>query len=132
MGLFGGNKSENTTNLTDTSQNQTTTAQSGLSLQGNTIQGTVVNNDASIVGLGIQNNNIAASVLSHLTDVTGATIGKLADAVKSTSNDTLNAAVGNSAVQSQTASVFSGLANNIQNVVAVGAVLLGAWYFLKK
>lgn len=132
-GLIGGDSgdtSSNTTQNYDQSNRAAVTSQSGVSTQGsnNTI------NDSSLVSIGLENNKIAGDILSHIADTTTATIGKLADVVKTTSNDTLTSAISNSAnaAQNTTAAntLFSSLGNNIQNLVLVGAALLGAWYLL--
>lgn len=146
LNLFGGGDSKSqSTNTTDASQRQVTSSQSGQAVQGT---GNIVN-DSSLVALGVQNNSTAASIISHINDTFAAELGKIADTVKQTSNDTLNSAIasGNAlssvaattsagiTAQSQIAGAGSGfwskLSSTQQNVIAIGAAALGAWYFLK-
>jgi hypothetical protein len=139
LSLWGdsGDSSSNTTQNYDQSNRSAASSQYGAAIQGSSN----VVNDASLVSLGIQNNDLAANILQHISDTNAATIGKLADVVKQTSNDTLSSAIasnnsiGTAAQTAQstnaTASgLFSGLSTNIQNMVMIGAVLLGGWFLL--
>lgn len=146
LNLFGGGDSKSqATNTTDSSQRQVTSSQSGQAVQGT---GNIVN-DSSLVALGVQNNSTAAGIISHINDTFAAELGKIADTVKQTSNDTLNSAIANGTAlsnvaatasagitaQSQLSGASSGfwskLSGTQQNVIAIGAAALGAWYFLK-
>lgn len=137
FGLFSGDKkSSSATSTTDNSHREVVS--SGGS--GSSINGTSnIVNDSSLVQMGIQNNNIASSVLSHINDTAAATIGKLADIVKATSNDVLQTSVSNGATlqavaqstNSTGSNFWSKLSTTQQNIIAIGAAVLGAWYFLK-
>lgn len=135
-GLFGGGnqsqQSSNTTNNTDASQRNALTTQSGNAVLGN---GNITN-DPGLVALGLQNNNLAAGVLQHIADVNAATIGKLSDVVKNTSNDVLQSTIATSATAqtaaNNTSSVISTITDNVQKFAILGAVALGAYYFLRK
>jgi len=131
--LFGdsGNSSSNTTNNTDSSQRNALTAQTGNPVLGS---GNIVN-DAGLVGLGIQNNNLSAGILSHINDTNTALLGKLADVVKTTSNDVLQSAVASKdatkAAIDSTGDVVNNISDNLTKYLAIGAAVLGAFYLLK-
>ncbi len=152
-GLFGGSKGDtkttaNSTQTTDSSQRQVTSSQSGQAVQG--AGNSVVVNDSSLVALGLKNNDTAASIISHINDTFAAELGKIADTVKQTSNDTLQSAISNGAALSSVADAatqgintqaaiagankggfLSNLSEKSQTYLAIGAALLGAYYFLK-
>ncbi len=138
-GLFSGNQKTNSTasNTSDNSHREVVSSGgSGSSINGNSN----IVNDSSLVALGIQNNDLAATTLAHINDTAAATIGKLADIVKVTSNDVAQTAISNgatlqTAVNSTTAAKSDGLLSNFsdaqQKVIAIGAALFGAYYFLR-
>lgn len=150
-GLFGGGDKKttaNTTNTTDSSQRQVTSSQSGQAVQGTGNSVTV--NDSSLVALGLKNNEYASSIVSDINNTAAALLGKIADTVKQTSNDTLNSAIANGAALSSVSSTasdaintqaaiagvnkggfLSSLSEKSQTYLAIGAALLGAYYFLK-
>lgn len=142
-GLFGGiasgnQKTNSTTSQTTDSSHREVVSSGG---SGSSINGSSnIVNDASLVQMGIQNNDLAATTLAHINDTAAATIGKLADIVKTTSNDVLQSSISNGATlqavsQNSTASTgsnfWSKLSSTQQNIIAIGAAALGAWYFLK-
>lgn len=132
--LFGssGSSSSSSTSNQDNSQRNALTTQTGNPVLGSNN----VVNDSNLVSLGIQNNNIAASVLEQINNTNAAVIGKLADVVKTTSNDVLNTAVSNNAtatqVAGQTSSLVDTLGQKLQNYGAIAAFVIGGYYFLFK
>lgn len=138
FGLFSGDKSTSSSTATTDNSHREVVSSGG---SGSSINGTSnIVNDSSLVALGIQNNDLAAATLAHINDTAAATIGKLADIVKVTSNDVAQTAISNgatlqTAVNSTTSAKSDGLLSNFsdaqQKVIAIGAAVLGAWYFLK-
>lgn len=135
-GLFGGGNQStsaaNTTSNIDSSQRNALTTQTGNPVLGSNN----IVNDSGLVSLGIQNNNIAASVLDNINRTNAAVIGKLADVVKTTSNDVLNTAVSNNAtatqVAGQTGALVDTIGQKLQNYGAIAAFAIGGYYFLFK
>lgn len=152
-GLFGGSKGDtkttaNSTQTTDSSQRQVTSSQSGQAVQGTGNSVTV--NDSSLVALGLKNNEYASSIVSQINDTSAALLGKIADTLKQTSNDTLQSAISNGAALSSVSATasdaintqaaiasankggfLSNLSEKSQTYLAIGAAALGAYYFLK-
>lgn len=142
-GIFGGIASGNTKQNSTTSQTTDSSHREVISSggSGSSINGSSnIINDSSLVQMGIQNNDLAATTLAHINDTAAATIAKLADIVKGTSNDVLQSAVSNGAtLQAVSATnatnkdtgLLSSFSDSQQKIIAIGAAVLGAWYFLK-
>lgn len=132
-GLIGGDSGDSSSNSTqnyDQSHRESVASQSGASVLGSSN----IVNDTGLVSIGLQNNSLATNIISHINDTNTALIGKLADVVKTTSNDALTTSLSGAKTVQETqaanSNLLSGVSDNIQKAVMYGAIALGAWYFL--